>query len=211
VSADAVELAQGYLGGEYELLFNGIEIERFAKATPTPTDAPTIFFIGRHEPRKGLAVLLDAMALLPADVRLWVGSDGPETAELRSKHGDDDRIEWLGRLSDEEKASRLRGADVFCAPSLRGESFGVVLLEGMAAQTAVVASDLDGYRNVATDGVDAILVPPGDVEALAAGLQRVLGDGGLRAELVGGGERRAAEFGMEQLAERYLEIYERVI
>ncbi len=211
VSADAIQLAQGYLGGEYELLFNGIEVERYAKATPTPTEAPTIFFIGRHEPRKGLAVLLEALAKLPADVRLWVGSDGPETAELRARHGDDERIEWLGRLTDEEKASRLRGADVFCAPSLRGESFGVVLLEGMAAQTPIVASDLDGYRNVATDGVDAILTPPGDVDALAAALQRVLGDGDLRAELTDGGERRAAEFAMERLAERYLEIYERVI
>jgi phosphatidylinositol alpha-mannosyltransferase len=207
VSADAVKLAQGYLGGAYELLFNGIEIERYAKATPHPTDGPTIFFIGRHEPRKGLAVLLEALQALPPDVRLWVGSDGPETAELRVAHGKDDRIEWLGRLTDEEKASRLRGADVFCAPSLRGESFGVVLLEAMAAQTPIVASDLDGYRNVATDGVDAVLTPIGDVVALAAGLQRVLGDQGLQAELIEGGDRRAAEFSMDHLAERYLEIY----
>ena len=79
------------------------------------------------------------------------------------------RIEWLGRLTDADKIARLRGADVFCAPSLHGESFGVVLIEAMAAGTAIVASALDGYRNVATDGVDALLVEPGDVDALAVG------------------------------------------
>jgi phosphatidylinositol alpha-mannosyltransferase len=211
VSADAIKLAQGYLGGEYELLFNGIEVARFAKASPHRTDGPTVFFIGRHEPRKGLGVLLDAMAKLPPDVQLWVGGEGPETDELKARHRSDRRIEWLGRLSDDEKASRLRGADVFCTPSLRGESFGVVLLEGMAAQTVVVASDLDGYRNVATDGVDALLPPPGDVDALAAALSRALGDQTLRSQLIEGGERRANEFAMERLAERYLAIYERLI
>src|SRR5439155_3748568 len=98
----------------------------------------------------------------------------PETAALRAEHAGDPRIEWLGRIDEHEKAARLRGADVFCAPSLRGESFGVVLLEGMAAQTPIVASDLPGYRNVARAGADALLVPPGDVDALAAALAGVL-------------------------------------
>ncbi len=174
-------MAQEALGGEYTLLFNGIEIERFAKAPPwvdadphRGTDGPTIFFVGRHEPRKGLDVLLASLRYLPADVRVWVGGDGPETAALRSHHTGDPRIEWLGRISDEEKASRMRGADVFCAPSLRGESFGVVLLEAMAAGTPVVASDLDGYRNVARSGADGLLVPPGDPRALATALGEVL-------------------------------------
>src|SRR5260221_2051095 len=149
------------LGGESPLLFNGIEVDRFAKASPWPSDGPTIFFVGRHEPRKGLAVLLEAMRSLPADVHLWVAGDGPETRALQARHGGDERIEWLGRVDDDEKAERLRGADVFCAPSLRGESFGVVLLEGMAAQTPVVASDLPGDHNVARSGADAVLVPPG--------------------------------------------------
>ena len=155
-------MAQEALGGDYTLLFNGIEVERFAKASPWPSDAPTIFFVGRHEPRKGLAVLLEALQSLPADVRLWIAGDGPETASLQARYSHDARVEWLGRIDDHEKASRLRGADVFCAPSLRGESFGVVLLEGMAAQTPVVASDLPGYRNVARSGADGILVPPDD-------------------------------------------------
>jgi phosphatidylinositol alpha-mannosyltransferase len=80
----------------------------------------------------------------------------------------------------------------------------------MAAQTVVVASDLDGYRNVATDGVDALLPPPGDVDALASALMDALSDQALRSHLIEGGERRANEFAMERLAERYLAIYERI-
>ena len=210
VSPEARDTAQRALGGDYELLFNGIEIERFAKAEPHPTDGPTIFFVGRHEERKGLAILLEALRLLPNDVRVWVASDGPLTEALRSRYSADPRIEWLGRLSDDAVASRLAGAHVFCAPSLRGESFGVVLLEAMAAGAAVVASALDGYRNVATDGVDAMLVPPGDVEQLGTALASVLGDEGRRAELVEAGERQAQRFSMTTLAEEYVERYTRI-
>jgi phosphatidyl-myo-inositol alpha-mannosyltransferase len=210
VSVDAVETAVEYLGGTYELVFNGVDIEHYGKATPSPTSGPTIFFCGRHEPRKGLAILLEAMAQLPPEVRLWIASDGPETEMLQTRWAGDPRIEWLGRISEDEKASRLRGADVFCAPSLRGESFGVVLLEGMAACTPVVASDLPGYANVARADRDALLVPPGDAPALAAALRRVLTDRDLASELVLSGESRAAEFSMDHLADRYLELYARL-
>jgi phosphatidylinositol alpha-mannosyltransferase len=207
VSEDARRLAEDHLGGTYDLVFNGIEVERFAKATPWPTEGPTILFLGRHEPRKGLAVLLEAMADLSADIRLWVASDGPETARLRAATADDPRIEWLGRLNDDEKARRLRAADAFCAPSLHGESFGVVLLEAMAAGSPIVASDLPGYRNVARRDVEALLVPPGDAAALAAALRTVLTSGGRARELVAAGEARAEELSMDRLAERYLELY----
>jgi phosphatidyl-myo-inositol alpha-mannosyltransferase len=210
VSKDALATAQRAVGGSYELLFNGIEVDRFAKAVPAPSSGPTILFVGRHEPRKGLTVLLDALRHLPADVRLWVGGTGPQTEGLRARHGGDPRIEWLGRLSDEDVAARMRGADVFCAPSLHGESFGVVLLEAMAAGAVVVASSLDGYANVATDGADALLVPPGDAEALANALERALGDGRLRRDLVAAAEARAQDFSMAHLAEAYLERYERL-
>jgi phosphatidylinositol alpha-mannosyltransferase len=208
VSKDARATAERALGGTYELVFNGIEIERFAKATPHPTEGPTVLFVGRHEERKGLAVLLDALRLLPQDVRVWVGGVGPQTEALRAAHGGDPRIEWLGRLSGEDVAARMRGADVFCAPSLHGESFGVVLLEAMAAGAVVVASRLDGYRNVASDGVDSLLTPPGDSEALAAGLRRALGDSRLRSDLVAAAEQRAQAFSMERLAEIYVERYQ---
>lgn len=207
VSQDARDMAYRALGGVYHVVFNGVEVDVFRKADPWPTEAPTILFLGRHEPRKGLAVLLDAMADLPRDVRLWIASDGPETAALRAKAAGDPRIEWLGRIDDAEKARRLRGADVFCAPSLRGESFGVVLLEAMASDTAVVASDLPGYANVARSGRDALLVPPGDAKALANALRRTLADRSLREQLVASGEARAEEFSMDRLAEVYLELY----
>jgi phosphatidylinositol alpha-mannosyltransferase len=210
VSADAASLARRYLGGEYEPVFNGIEVDTYAKAEPWPTDGPTVFFIGRHEPRKGLDVLLDAFPSLPDDVRLWVAGDGPDTDTLRAQHGTNPRIEWLGRIGDEEKRRRLAGAAVLCAPALRGESFGIVLLEGMAAGTPVVASDIDGYRNVGTDGVDARLVPPGDAAALAAAIRAILADPALAAELTAGGLARAETFSMRHLAERYLGLYERL-
>ncbi|MGZ4786581.1 MAG: glycosyltransferase family 4 protein, partial [Acidimicrobiales bacterium] len=154
--------------------------------------------------------LLEAMTDLPAHVRLWIASDGPDTEELKARVAGDTRIEWLGRISDDEKARRLRAADVFCAPSLRGESFGVVLLEAMAADTPVVASDLPGYSNVARSGRDALLVPPGDTAALAAALRRVLTDPTCAAELVASGEQRAGHFSMERLAEAYLSLYDQV-
>ena len=210
VSDDALALVNRYFPASYVRLFNGIEIEPFAKATPAPTQGPTIFFLGRHEPRKGLEVLLAVMASLPADVRLWVGSDGPATERLKVEHAGDPRIMWLGRISDEEKAARLRGADVFCAPSLHGESFGVVLLEAMAAGTPIVASDLPGYSRVARPGRDGLLVPPGDVVALADALRRVVTDASLARSLAASGERRAERFSMDHLAERYCELYRRV-
>lgn len=211
VSEDARRTAAQALEGEYEVLPNGIEVERFAKATPWPTAGPTILFVGRHEPRKGLSVLVDAIEELGPDVHLWVAGEGSQTAELRARTAGDDRVEWLGRLDDAEVASRMRGADVLSAPSLHGESFGVVLLEGMAASTPVVASDLPGYRNVAVPGTHALLVAPGESHALAAALRRVLGDTTLARQLVAAGEARAAELSMERLAERYLELYERVV
>ena len=211
VSPDAMALAQAALGGEYELLYNGVEVDRFAVGPVQPADGPTIFFLGRHEPRKGLEVLLEAVAELPRDVRVWVGGDGPQSAELRERFAHDPRIEWLGRITDDEREARMRGCTVYCSPSVRGESFGMVLLEAMAAGCALVASDLEGHRNVATDGRDALLAPVGDAAALAKALRRVLDDDALRKELVAGGRRRADDLSMVHLAERYVAIYEQVI
>ena len=145
------------------MLYNGVELDEYAAVGARPNSGPTIFFCGRHEERKGLEVLLDAMVHLPPEVRLQIASNGPDTQRLRAKAAGDHRIEWLGRISDEEKIARLKGADVFCAPSLHGESFGVVLIEAMAAGTPIVASSLPGYQNVATNDVDALLVPPGEI------------------------------------------------
>ena len=151
---------------------------------------PTIFFCARHEERKGLDVLLRRDAAPPGR-RHAVGrrAAGPTRSALTAEFAHDPRIVWLGRLTDEDKIAYLKGADVFCAPSLHGESFGVVLIEAMAAGTAIVASSLDGYRNVATDGVDSVLVDPGDAEALAKALAEVLANPRLRQRLVAAGRR----------------------
>ena len=210
VSKDAVELAQRYIGGEYEVLFNGIELGDYSSPSTTPREN-AIFFIGRHEERKGLSNLLEALAKLPPDVRLWIASDGPQTAELKIRFASDQRIEWLGRISDSEKISRMGRASVFCAPSLHGESFGVVLLEAMAAGTPVVASNLDGYRNVATDDETALLVETGNVASLASALARVLVDSQLAARLTANGREHAQRFSMDTLADRYIEMYERAL
>ncbi len=168
VSKDAPELVNRYVPGEYELLFNGVDLDRYRTTPRSSPDGPTIFFCGRHEPRKGLDVLLEAMAVCRPTSRCWVASDGPDTDRLRSLHAGDPRIQWLGRLTDDDKIARLRGATMFCAPSLRGESFGVVLLEAMAAGTPIVASDLPGYLNVARPDLDAEIVPAGDVDGARA-------------------------------------------
>jgi phosphatidylinositol alpha-mannosyltransferase len=203
-------------GGEFEVLFNGVDMERFESAVPARDEQgrPTVLFLGRHEERKGLNVLLDAFALLDRPAVLWVAGDGPGSAVQRRRHPDSDRVRWLGTLRDDEVASRLAGADVLCAPSLYGESFGMVLLEGMAAGCAVVASDIEGYRSAA--GGHAALVPPGDVGALAGALGSALADS---AEGVGrsspGARKEATEYArawsMDTLAERYVDVYTRAI
>ena len=206
VSEDARRLAEGQVGGHYELVFNGVELHAPSSESIETTE-PTIFFVGRHEPRKGLDILIDALQYLPSEVRLWVGGDGPETEGLKARAGNDPRVEWLGRISEAEKQARLRGADVFCAPSLYGESFGVVLLEAMAAGTPIVASGLDAYAIVARPGRDALLFEPGDPAALAASLKRVLFDKEIAGSLVESGMDRAQQFSMDTLASRYAEIY----
>ena len=215
VSPEARALAERWLGGACHVLPNGVEVERFAKADPWPAPETSggtgraILFVGRHEPRKGLEVLLRAFAELDRDAVLWVAGEGPETAALAASAPPG--VEWLGRISDQELAQRLRTATLFCAPSLHGESFGVVLLEAMAAGTPVVASDISGYRDVAREDKEAVLVPGGDAAALADGLRRVLDDPTLAGRLVEAGTARAASFSMERLAARYADLYESLL
>jgi len=211
VSEDAAKMAHSALGGEYEILFNGVETDRCNSADPWPKENPTIFFVGRHEPRKGLGILLESMSYLPPDTQLWVASDGPETTELKAQVAGDHRVKWLGRISEEEKLSRMKGADIFCAPSLRGESFGVVLLEGMACGTPVVASDIPGYAKVARGGKDALLVPAGDSETLASAIEKILRNPDQAEKLSNQGIKRAEYFSMRRLAETYSKSYEAIL
>jgi phosphatidylinositol alpha-mannosyltransferase len=214
VSEAARDTAMRSSKGEYEVLFNGIDMERFARAEPVPSDLPTVLFLGRHETRKGLGVLLDAFARLERPAVLWVAGDGPQSEVQRRRHPESDRVKWLGTLSDSEVAARLRGADILCAPSLHGESFGMVVLEGMAARCAVVASDLEGYRSAA--GGHAELVRPGDVGALSRALGVALADaaegsGHSSTDALKAAEAHANGWSMESLAARYVDVYERAI
>lgn len=209
VSVDAKALAEQFMGGTFVVLPNGVDVTKFSDASPTPSSRPAVIFIGRHEPRKGLGTLLDAWSEIERDSVLWVVGDGPQTAELKARNVSN--VEWLGRITDEELASRLKGATIFCAPSTGQESFGVVLLEAMAAGTAVVASDISGYRNVATDRDNALLVPPGDVERLRDAIREILDSETLRAHLVRQGVSRVSEFSLSRLAERFVSVYESAI
>jgi phosphatidylinositol alpha-mannosyltransferase len=214
VSEAARDTALRSSKGTYEVLFNGVDMERYAKAEPIRSDVPTVLFLGRHETRKGLSVLLDAFAKVDRPAVLWVAGDGPQGEVQRRRHPESDRVKWLGNLSDGEVAARLLGADVLCAPSLRGESFGMVVLEGMATRCAVVASDLPGYRSAA--GGHAVLVPPGDVDALSRALGVALADaaegsGQSSPEALKAAETYAESWSMEILAERYVDAYRRAI
>jgi phosphatidyl-myo-inositol alpha-mannosyltransferase len=203
-------------GGDFDVLFNGVEMERFESAAPVRDEEgrPAVLFLGRHEQRKGLNVLLDAFAMLERPAVLWVAGDGPGTEVQRRRYPESDRVRWLGLLSDHEVAARLAGAAVLCAPSLQGESFGMVLLEGMAAGCAVVASDVEGYRTAS--GGHAALVPPGDAGALARSLGCALADAVEGAGQSSTEARKAATeyaraWSMDTLAERYLDVYARAI
>lgn len=207
VSDAARELAHRYLGGDYRVLFNGIETDRFRREHIVRESSPTILFCGRYEPRKGLEVLLQSMSHLAEDVTLWVASEGVGLDELERRYAHDHRIQWLGRVTDDEKIERLNRATAFCAPSLRGESFGIVLLEAMAAGAALVASDIDGYRQVASKGFDSLLVEPNNPVALAQALASVLGNVEVRGPLVANGYESAQNFSMARLAREYESMY----
>jgi phosphatidylinositol alpha-mannosyltransferase len=209
VSDQAARQVALSFGTECEIVPNGVEVDRFAVGDAIRTNRPAIFFVGRFEPRKGVAVLLDAFARLDCDADLWMAGDGPLRKRMEQRAVA--HVEWLGRVTDEEKAARLRSVSIACFPAIDGESFGVVLLEAMAAGAAVVASDIDGYRDVARHEREALLVPAGDTDALAAALRRLLDDDVGRKELVTAGRMRADEFSMDRLAARFVGIYERAI
>jgi phosphatidylinositol alpha-mannosyltransferase len=216
VSEAAKKTGELSSGGRFEVLFNGVDVERFAHAEPFRDEQrrPSVLFLGRHEQRKGLNVLLDAFAMVERPAVLWIAGDGPAGEVQRRRHPESDRVHWLGTISDDEVAARLAGADVLCAPSVAGESFGMVLLEGMAGGCAVVASDIEGYR--AASGGYATLVPPRDVAALARALGVALADAVEGSGQSSPDARKAAfeharGWSMDVLAECYLDVYRRAI
>jgi phosphatidylinositol alpha-mannosyltransferase len=210
-----------HLGGDAVIIPNGVHVEAFADGPTLPghargVDGPTIGFLGRYdEPRKGLPVLLDAMRTVlrrhPGAQLLIAGRGDAE--EIRTLIGEDLRasVALLGELSEEDKGAFLRSVDVYCAPNLLGESFGVILIEALAAGAPIVASDLDAFKRVLEDGDVGVLVRRGDAPALARALGELLDDPARRAELADRGSRAAAAYDWEVLARRILTVYETVV
>ncbi len=211
VSQEALEFAVKHLGGQYQVLFNGVEVRRYRQSPAYRSERPVVLFLGRHEQRKGLQVLLEAIALISAELRVWIAGSGPQTADLKSQYGSDARLEWLGSIDESEKMARMCGADIFCAPSLFGESFGLVLLEAMAAGTPVIASNISGYAFASREGQDALLVPPGDHHALATGIDELLHNKARANKQVASARQRADDFSMQKLAEHYYRRYQMLL
>lgn len=208
------------LGTDAVEIPNGVDVASFASApllNGYPRPGRTVLFLGRYdEPRKGMSVLLDALPPVVerfADLQLLVVGHGDEH-ELRAQAGAVVRhIRVLGQVDDAGKASAMRSADVYCAPNVGGESFGIVLVEAMAAGTAVVASDLHAFRRVLRDGELGRLVPVGPNgggAALADGLIAVLEDDALRQRYVAAGSAAVLRYDWSVVASQIMRVYETV-
>ena len=195
---------------------NGVDVGRFANAAPAQLPAGRhLLFVGRLEERKGFPVAVDAFAQLArvySDLRLLVIGDGSERDAVdRLEAPVLARVDMLGRVDDDRLASYLKAADVYIGPATGGESFGIVLAEAMAAGKPIVASDIDGYRDVARDGLEALLVAPGDAAALVTAVREVLDDPRLAKSLGEAGSRRAVEFDWDTVSQKVLSVYQDVV
>jgi phosphatidylinositol alpha-mannosyltransferase len=219
VSAAARHFIDRYFPGDYKVIPNGVDTGRFRRAVPIARwqdGTRNILFVGRFEPRKGLLDLLKAYRILRktgCQCRLLVVGGGPQDREARRylmtrKLGG---VEFLGRVSDEVRDALFKTVDVYCSPATGGESFGIVLLEAMAAGTAIVCSDIHGYKGVVRRGREALLVPPHNPKALAGALATVLADDDLRERMAASGIDRAEEFSWERVTAKVEDYYGFVI
>jgi phosphatidylinositol alpha-mannosyltransferase len=215
VSGAARHFISRYFPGDYTIIPNGVDLDRFADAEPFEElrdGTINILFVGRFEERKGLIHLLKAYHRLRkrhVDARLLVIGSGPKAREYRryvGLRGVRD-VEFLGRVSDDDKARYFASADIFCSPATGQESFGVVLLEAMAAGVPIVASDIHGYKNVLQRGVQGLLVEPRNHRALAAALYTLSNDADLRHRLGDAGRARAPEYSWDRVTERIVDFY----
>jgi phosphatidyl-myo-inositol alpha-mannosyltransferase len=215
VSGAARHFINRYFPGEYRIIPNGVDLEHFQTAEPYEElrdGTLNILFVGRLEERKGLIHLLKAYHRLRkrrVDARLLVVGDGPKRREykrfvgLRSIRD----VEFLGRVSDDEKVRYFASADVYCAPNTGQESFGIVLLEAMAAGVPIVASDIHGFKRVVERNVQGILVEPRNPRALAAALYTLARDPDMRHDMGEAGRLRAPEFSWDRVTERVVDFY----
>jgi phosphatidylinositol alpha-mannosyltransferase len=219
VSAAARHFIDRFFPGDYKVIPNGVDIPRFAGAVPLARwqdGTPNVLFVGRHERRKGLLDLLKAHRILRKtgyEERLLVVGSGPQEREARRYVATRGlkAVEFLGRVSDAEKAQLFRTADVFASPATGGESFGIVLLEAMAAGAPIVASDIHGYKGVVRRGREGLLVPPHEPKELAQAIARLLDEPQLRAEMSDAGRARAEAFSWPRVTAKVEDYYGFVI
>jgi phosphatidylinositol alpha-mannosyltransferase len=219
VSPAARHFISRYFPGEYKIVPNGVEPARYQRAVPIARyrdGVPNILFVGRMEPRKGLIHLLRAFRKLQRDgvrARLLIVGTGPGDREARryvlTRQLED--VEFLGRVPEAQKAQLFKTADIFVSPATGRESFGIVLLEAMSAGAPIICSDIHGYRGVVRRERDGILVEPGNADALAASIRRLIDDPQLRAQLSRAGEERAQLFTWERVGQAVEEYYGFVI
>jgi phosphatidyl-myo-inositol alpha-mannosyltransferase len=207
VSESAAATIKAACGIEATVLFNGFEMDRFV-ATPRERGTDTVLVVlGRHEERKGIAHAIDAVRSHNAKGedawRLVVLGDGPQRRSLEALAARDSAIEFVGALADEEKRHWLRRANALIAPSTGGESFGMILLEGMASETSVVASDIEGYHEAASGF--ATLCTPGDDVSLEVAIEKALREE--TSESIAKAKAHANEWSMTTLMDRYEVLY----
>lgn len=222
VSPSAQSFAAAALGvptSTFEILPNGVDDHRFAGAQPidelVDPDRPLLLFVGRLEKRKGLETLVKSFLRLRSAghrLRLCVVGEGPERERCQSMVPPSLRTEvlFVGAVKHDELPRYHASADVFVSPALGGESFGIVLLEGMAAGLPVVASDIPGYRTVMADGVQGRMVQPGDSIALADALEALLANQLLRKAMAAEGVRTAEAYSWQVIGARVEEMYREV-
>ncbi len=214
VSEAAAWTARRFYGGRYRIVPNGVMLSdpgtrggQRGGVRPQGGVPLRILFIGQAVERKGLPVLLRAFEALRDQVPATLTLVGASAAEIAPMLLDDRGVRALGKVSDPHKHAELASADVLCAPSLRGESFGMVLTEAFAAATPVVASDIPGYRDVARDGIDGLLVAPGDALALAEALRELALDPARREAMAMAARERAERFSWTRVAAEVVEVY----
>jgi phosphatidylinositol alpha-mannosyltransferase len=214
VSEAAAWTGRRWFGGNYEIVPNGVDVDAAPSGPKPPSGELRVLFVGRPEERKGLPILLSAFGALVEHVPCRLTVIGAEREDVLHYLADPGLMRWIdvqGRVSGGRLWSALHEADVLCAPSLSGESFGMVLTESFAAGTPVIASAIAGYSDVVTDGVDGLLVPPGDPQRLAEELQRAHHEPE-RLQAMGEVARRSARrYAWPRVADRVTAVYERAI
>jgi phosphatidyl-myo-inositol alpha-mannosyltransferase len=214
VSEAAAWTGRRWFGGEYAIVPNGVDIAAAPSGPKPPSEELRVLFVGRPEERKGLPVLLTAFGALVEHVPSRLTVIGAELEDIQPYLPDPElaeRIEARGRVSGDDLWTALHDTDLLCAPSLAGESFGMVLTEAFAAGTPVIASNIAGYNDVVTDGLDGVLVPPADPQRLAEELQRAHHEP-LRLREMGEQARRSAErYAWPRVADQVSHVYERAI